>query len=82
VQPLWRKAGQEGVHLVLHYVCGVVRESERKSVSDWRWAPEGALARGEETGAGLVHAMRAGRDAPGSDRRVLQRPEEPTPVAQ
>src|SRR4051794_28799307 len=47
---------------------------------DWRWTPEGALARGEETG----NAPRNFRapDLPGSDRRVLKRPEEPTPVAE
>jgi hypothetical protein len=52
----------------------------RYSCSDWRWAPQGALARGEETGASIVSICDLAGAAPGSDRRVLQRPEEPTPV--
>src|SRR5689334_3917985 len=53
----------------------------RYSCCDWRWAQEGALARGEETGASPVSVWEIAGAAPGSDRRVLQRPEEPTPVA-
>jgi hypothetical protein len=49
--------------------------------TDWRGAPEGASARGEETGAASLERDRAGGGAaPGSDRRVLQRPEASPPV--
>src|SRR3954470_17280549 len=67
--------------------AGCITVSKRRSSCfrgglgcDWRGAPKGAFARGEETGLDDPKSLTA-TISPGSDRRVRQRPQERTPVA-
>ena len=73
--PLRTSHQRRALTVVLHTLASLTY-----SYRDWRGAPQGAFARGEETGAAGGESVRV-VIYPGSDRRVRQRPEEPTPVA-